>query len=155
MTYTEEVYKIELVEEGYQVTLTEEEVKFIETAPVIIQVTNAANITKSLQCGEIIGGQKVVYLDEGKIYIASNDNPDCRGKVIGVTSQAGVQEEFINVVTFGEVNGFSELENEQYYLGLNGAITKVIPTTGFYQPIGNGMSANKFNVNIGNFITRG
>lgn len=155
MKVTEEVYRVELVEEEYKVTLTEEEIKFIEVAPVILELTSAVNVTKSLQCGEVIGSGKVVYLSNGKIYIASSDNPDCTGKVIGMTSQSGLEDSFVNVVLSGECNGLSLITNDQYYLGLNGAVTKIMPLTGVVYPIGLGIGTDRININIENYIIRG
>lgn len=154
ITVLEQKYVITTTESQNLVKVTNEVIELITGSPVIIEVTNAKNITKSLQCGEIIGSGKVVYLSENKIYIASNNNPDCKGKVIGMTQQAGILDEFIPVVVFGELNGLSLMENKIYYLGLNGSLTDTIPTSGFYQPIGLGIETDKININIGNYIIR-
>lgn len=127
----------------------------ISFSHAILLNSNAKNITKLLQCGEIIGSGKVVYLSSNKIYIASNDNPNCIGRVIGMTQQAGLEDEFVNVVLSGELNGLSLITNDQYYLGLNGSLTKVIPLTGLVYPMGEGVTDSRFNVKIGNYLIRG
>lgn len=155
MNVIENKISLKVVDEVVTLTTSIETIKLIEVSPVILEVNNVKNIVRSLQCGEIIGSGKVVYLSENKIYIASNNNPDCKGKIIGMTQQAGILDEFIPVVTFGELNGLSLMENKIYYLGINGSLTDTIPISGFYQPIGIGIETDKININIGNYIIRG
>jgi hypothetical protein len=155
MTVTDTKYVISITETDNIITVVNTPSEIIEMSPVIIEVTNAANITKSLQCGEIIGGGKMVYINSGKIYIASNDNTSCKGKVIGMTQQSGILDAFVNVVLSGECNGLSLIENEMYYLGLNGVITKTIPLVGFVQPVGVGIASDRININLENYIIRG
>ena len=122
-----------------------------------IAVTQNVDLQDTFVANENIGGHKAVYLNNGKISIASNDNTDCLNKVIGFTTHAGNIETSIKVKRFGiiELTGWGLTTNSIYYLGLNGNITATMPNNGIYQILGTAKSPNELEINIQIAINRG
>lgn len=91
----------------------------------------------SIVTGEVVNGNKVLYIKDGKAYLASNNNEDCFNKVIGVSQNAVGADEIVNFKITGTLNGFGSLiQNKIYYLGTNGDLTDTMPINGIVQVIG-------------------
>lgn len=94
--------------------------------------------------GVAIGGHRVVYIDSlSQVQYASSDMPSHSRKVVGITTGAGSVATPINIQVNGEIEEMSWNWNinAPIYLGINGALTQVVPETGFIlivaQPITN------------------
>ena len=87
---------------------------------------------KSEISSEPIQAGDVVFIDvNGLLSIASSDNPDCIGNIVGFaqeTVSAGTACQYSDAIDL--------IENGKYYLGLNGSISLSPPTTGFIQSLG-------------------
>ena len=144
--------------EEKKVNVTEaSEVVNVSVGPVISLNTNAATDFKKTivaEAGEIIGSNKVVYVSNNKIYKASNQNLGCLNKILGLTKQAGVTGDFIEVVIFGELNGFANLENKIYYLGVDGDLIDYIVNSGLKVEIGRGIKIDTLFIEIKNYLIR-
>ena len=104
--------------------------------------------------GEVLGGHKVVYLKNNKLYLASNTNLECLNKIVGITKNSAIEngEVMLSKSNIISLNGWGLVPNSLYYLGANGAITNVQPTIGIVQIIGIAKNENeleiKFNLPI-------
>lgn len=98
--------------------------------------------------GENINGHKVVYLKDGKIYTASNDNLECVNKIVGMSTTSALSGEQIIIKRKGIVplNLWGLIPNSIYYLGINGNLTNVAPTSGAWAIMGVAIDANNFNL---------
>jgi len=141
--------KVNIIEANETVT--------VSVGSVISLNTSAATDFRKVvvvEAGEVIGSNKVVYVSNNKIYKASNQNLGCLNKILGVTKQAGVIGDFIEVVVFGELNGFGGLENKIYYLGVDGDIIDYIVNSGLKVEVGRGLKLDTLFVEIKNYLIR-
>ena len=100
----------------------------------IIAVVNAggggsSQIIESYICGEAIGGQRIVYTNNGKAFYYDANDQTQTGKILGITIQAGALNDPINVVSAGNVVniGWGLVPNSIYYTTTNGLITNSLP----------------------------
>lgn len=102
------------------------------------------------RCGETIGGHKIVFLYNDKLYLADKDNNLCFGRVIGLSTQVGTIDEFISIKQENVLylDGWNLIINNHYYLGNNGNITNTKPSTGITQYIGFAKNGNELQINI-------
>lgn len=100
--------------------------------------------------GEVLGGHKLVYLKDNKVYLASNDNLECFNKLIGISRNAANENGGLRVAKSNimYLSGWGLEVDKLYYLGLNGAITSTQPTTGIVQIIGIAKSSNELEIKI-------
>ena len=93
-----------------------------------------------------IGGLRVLLADQS--YADSSDS-NSYGKVIGITKGAVLTGDWVEIITSSELNGFTDLiPNKAIYLGLNGLITQIVPTTGYIQQLGVALTSTSISVNI-------
>ena len=73
-------------------------------------------------------------------------------QAIGVTTSAATTGNELDVVTFGQISdaSFTFALNECLFLGNNGAITNIAPTTGHNVPIGKGLGPGAIFIDIDN-----
>jgi hypothetical protein len=94
-----------------------------------------------------IGGLRVLLADQS---YADQSDSNSYGKVIGITKGAVVTREWLDIITSSELNGFTGLiPNEILYLGLNGLVTQIVPSTGYIQQLGVALTSTSILVNIG------
>lgn len=107
-------------------------------------------------CGETIGGHKVVFLYNGMLYIADKENQNIFGKVIGLSTKAGMPNEFISIrkENILYLDGWNLIPNSHYYLNYNGGITNAKPSTGIIQYVGFAKTENELEINIQKPIKR-
>lgn len=100
--------------------------------------------------GEVLGGNKLVYLKNNKVYLASNDNLECFNKLIGITRNAAIVNGEVRVAknNIMYLSGWGLEVDKVYYLGLNGAITSTQPATGITQTIGIAKNSNELEIKI-------
>lgn len=102
--------------------------------------------TIQLVAGISLGGNRVVT---GAANYADNTDIATAGRAIGMTQGAAVLGATVNIVTVGELDGFSGLTiNNPVYLSTNGTTTQVLPITGYIQRIGVAISATKILINL-------
>lgn len=124
---------------------------------VDFQTILAAKVSKNITCtaGEIIGGDKLVKIINGKIYVASNtDIETSYGPIIGFTSNAVNQDETVVVKNKDIIDYALITSGTTYFLGENGDITNIAPSSGILQVIGFGIDTNKIMIDIGLPIRR-
>lgn len=121
----------------------------------VISLTSSQTIIKTYECGEIIGGNKIVYLGvDNKLYIADHRNIACLNRIVGMSKQAGEVGDLIEVVIFGEIFSNLAINPGDYYLFEEGMITNNIVNNGVVIKIGNYISYQKVFINIGEYIFR-
>lgn len=117
--------------------------------------TNNASQIEAYTAGEILNGHRLVYLKDSKAYKASNDNPDCFNRIVGMTVNAALEDELVNVKQGKIVNpGWALSPNTLYYLGIDGEITSVPPTSGILQAIGYSYDTDTMYINTNIAIRR-
>lgn len=102
-------------------------------------------------CGEGIGGNRVVVFDaDGKLYYASQSNPNHASKIAGVTLQAGIADSVIVCQSSGQMDeaGWTWNVSKPVYLSDNGLMTQVIPNSGFIIEIGIPITATSILIRI-------
>lgn len=90
-------------------------------------------------CGVNISGHKVVTVNNaGNVIYADNTIPAHANKVIGVTINAALTNQQVTIVPNGEISdpSFSWLPDYPIFLGTNGALTQMVPATGFFLIVG-------------------
>jgi hypothetical protein len=145
-----------------QVTITEDKLNVntndkvnVKIGDVISLTSNPINtIVKSYQCGEAIGGHKVVYLEGDKIYIADYLNLNIVNKIVGVTRQAGNAGDYVEVVIFGELAYDFATDAGDYYLFIEGTLQTSIASNGIIVKIGKYVQEKVLFVEIGEYIIR-
>ena len=82
-------------------------------------------VARYYTCGEQINSLKVVFVSNGKIYKADSSDWASIEKLVGITLQAGNENESVLVCVRGEVRnaGWGLTEGARYFLGTNGDIT--------------------------------
>lgn len=151
MTILEEKVELKLLEESIQISITPDEKVVLGLNPVILFSQNtfqslydtndnqivdrSENIERVYICGETISGGIPVCLIDGKIYRAKASQYSHFGRVIGVSKQAGVQNDAIEVVLQGEVAA-NVSKGNRYWLASDGGLTNSVPNSGIAQLIG-------------------
>jgi len=113
-----------------------------------IIIIEAANVLKVV-AGEVLGGQRVVMLENGVAFYYDPSDEKNVGKVIGITNQASIQGEQIDIVGFGVITNMGNLiPNQIYYAGLNGLISETPIASGIFQRIGIAIDANNLKIDF-------
>ena len=86
----------------------------------------------------VLMNQVVMLSAAGEVLPASSDNVTHAGKVIGIALQTGVAGDLVEVCRGGVITnlGWGLSPTENYFLGIDGFITNVVPMTGFLQEVG-------------------
>ena len=98
-----------------------------------------------------LGGHRVVRSHfSGMVKYASNDVPGDVSSVMGVTLNSALDGDSINIQTFGEIvePSWSWLIDLPIFLGLSGALTQAVPTTGILLIMGVATSPTSMLVGI-------
>ncbi|MFV8336428.1 hypothetical protein ACNQF7_10135 [Flavobacterium sp. RSP29] len=107
---------------------------------------DSGNVSKYI-AGEILGGQRAVMLQDGKAFYYDPSDENNAGKLIGITNQAALEGEEIEVVGFGVITNMGNLiPNQIYYAGLNGDISINPMAIGICQRIGIAIDANNLKI---------
>lgn len=107
-------------------------------------------LVEQFVAGEVLNGHRFIYINNGKAYKAANNNYDCYNKVIGMTLNAALEDELVNVRQSGKVTqaGWGLVPNTLYYLGLDGLMTPYEDADGLGLCVGYSISENDFIINI-------
>lgn len=101
--------------------------------------------------GAILSAQRVVFIDtNGKAYYADKDTLSHVNKVLGLTLSAAISDALVNIQTFGVLQdpSFSFDMTKPIYLGNNGNLSQVYPTSGFVLQIGYPVAVNAIMIEL-------
>lgn len=132
----------------------------IEFVEQVVINNPAGDVGETLQKDYVANSQinanRVVALrPDGEIEHADKDNVDHQCNVLGIAKNSGAIGAVVTVVKFGTVTGASiGTIAQDFFLGNNGNLTLVAPTSGIFQHIGEQVTATEFNVNLGEQIIR-
>lgn len=107
--------------------------------------------------GQTISALKLVCLDaSGKLVYADNTSSSLY-KPIGLSLTAGVLNDSITILKFGELQdaSFAFPLYSKLFLGTNGNIVTTAPSVGWLTPIGYQVKSNAIDLNISTSIYRG
>jgi hypothetical protein len=95
--------------------------------------------------GAAIGGHRAVISSAGKIYYADQANLDHVNRILGITLNAAENNAKIKIQNYGELveTSFNFTPDMPVFVGTNGVLTQIIPSSGFIQQIAIALSSTK------------
>lgn len=127
---------------GYKFNPFTTKLDFYDTPDAI---DSAKEIAFDAVLGEDMSALKIVYMDtDQKAYIATNNDTYKKALVLGMAKTAGVAGDLKSFISFGRIDDafFNFPVGTDLYLGTNGTITDVVPSSGHLtfvgQSLGNG-----------------
>lgn len=108
-------------------------------------------VSQTELAGQTISAVRAVQLNGAqKLEYSTNDNTVAEAQTLGISSHAGVLDDSVDVVTFGPFSDSSITfaVNDCVYLGMNGQLTNVAPTTGILVQLGKMIKPNVLFVDI-------
>lgn len=110
----------------------------------------AAVTTLTLTAGETLGGQRVVYVENGSAFYADSSDVADVGKVTGITTGAANSGDQVTVQVGGEMAeaGWAWVPGPIYFTS-TATLTQTIPATGFIQRVATTVSATKILISVG------
>lgn len=137
-----------------EVLITEDVINISLGETTLISINELSDVSLDYICGETINSNRVVVLQNGKIYKADNTNLNHLGCVVGISKQAGVLNDTIKVMKFGTTSntGWNLIVNKLCYFNNIGEIIQTVSTTGFLQSVGIAKSATSIEVSISDMI---
>ena len=115
---------------------------------------NTDAIVRSYEAASPINvNRALVLLSDGRVAHADKDNPAHNLDVVGVSRTSGTTGQSVEVVEYGLLTGatFGAI-SENFFLGNNGQLTSVAPSSGNWLNVGMQISASEFFVNISDSI---
>lgn len=110
----------------------------LKASPNIISILSNTNI----------GGNRVVVLENNELIYADNNNINHANKILGLTLTSVTPNNYVNILTIGEMNGFYNLIiGEPIYLINNGLITQTLPNSGFIIQLGTALKQDTIYIN--------
>jgi len=100
---------------------------------------------------EIISAIKLVSgTSPTNVKLGQPDTTKLDATIIGLSVTAASTGNQLEIITFGEVtdSSFTYTYNEPLFLGVDGNITNIVPTTGMLTKIGYGLGAGKIFIDI-------
>lgn len=133
-----------------EIVITEDVINIDLGETTLISISDLSDVSLDYICGETINSNRVVVLQNGKIYKADNTNMNHLGCVVGIAKQAGVLNDTIKVMKLGTMTNSSWdlLINKLCYFNNIGEIIQTVSTTGFLQSVGIAKSATSIDVSI-------
>lgn len=110
-----------------------------------------SSILQNELAGQTISAVRAVQLDGSqKLEYSTNDNTVAEAQTLGISNHAGVLDDSVEVVTFGPFtdSSITFAVNDCVYLGTNGQLTNVAPTTGVLLQLGKMIKPNVLFVDI-------
>lgn len=109
-------------------------------------------ITKT--AGETISANKAVRLSDSLTCMLADNSSIMTGTVVGISLNSGNTNDVIQILTFGNIEDpfFNFGLNELIFLGANGNLTNIAPTSGVLTLIGNGLGNGSIFVKIKDLI---
>lgn len=113
---------------------------------------NGEIVTKDFTAGEDISALRMVKHDDPTTVSLADKDLLMDAQTIGIATNAALTGGTVSVVTFGQVddNSFTFAPNTCLFLGDDGAITDIPPTTGHNVPIGKGLGIGSIFIDIDN-----
>lgn len=111
--------------------------------------STAEGVVSTYTAGEILSGGVAVIMDtDGKVYKMDITNSYHWDKYIGVTTQAAISNDPINVITCGVTTllGSGWAPGVPYYISPTGSLASTAPSVGFCKQLGVGVDTNKINI---------
>jgi hypothetical protein len=138
-----ETLAVENLEEILDFTFTE----------VQISPSDNVQLVKNYTAGEDIGGHRVVFMENGQWFYASDFSKLHIGSRVGITTGSAITGDPVNVQTFGHLTegSWNFLVDKPIFLGDNGLITQSKPTV-VLLTLGSVLTANTIYINIGQLI---
>jgi hypothetical protein len=109
------------------------------------------------QCAVDLSGERVAYVDaDGKLRYADSSDLDHAYQIAGVTTQAGLAGAEITARSLGPLifSGWNWMPNKPIFLGSNGNLTQVVPTTGAILIVAGATSPTAIFIRVGRPIWR-
>lgn len=120
-----------------------------EGASVVSDAAKEINFTSVL--GEDISALKVAYVDtDQKAYIATNNDTYKKALALGMAKTSGVSGQTITFISFGRFDDlfFNFPVGTDLYLGTNGTITDVVPSSGHLTFVGQSLGSGSIFFNV-------
>ena len=113
-------------------------------------VTSGGVFEETYVAGQVLGGNRLVYYDSGKVYYYDQLDTSLWGKLVGFTKASANTDEQVIVVKAGKMNnpGWGLIQNTVYYAGSNGLILSTPPTTNMDIPVGLALDSDNLDINI-------
>lgn len=126
-----------------------------DLVPSIADAVSAKTLILEKEASESISALKLVYLDSSLSCSLADSSISGKINSCGVSINAGILGDIIKILSFGIIEDASFLfgVNEPLYLGTNGEITNIPPTTGYLTKIGYGLGAGSIYIKIEKPIT--
>lgn len=111
--------------------------------------STAEGVVSTYTAGEILSGGVAVIMDtDAKVYKMDITNSYHWDKYIGVTTQAAIANDPINVITCGVTTllGSGWAPGTPYYISASGTLATTNPSPGFCKQVGVGIDTDKINI---------
>lgn len=116
----------------------------------VTQSTDKAFIVTYPAGVPISGHRAVTILADGLVYYADHDTLDDIPNVMGISMNAAVEGDPVDILVFGEMiePSWSWTERRAIFLGSAGHLTQAPPTTGFLMEVGFAVTPQKIMVEL-------
>lgn len=117
----------------------------VTTVSDAAQYSIAGTATETIFIGHAIGIDS-----NGDFYLVKSTNPAHSGKCVGVSESSSLAGQNIRVITAGPFDkaAYSFTPGEPVFVGPNGELTQVVPTSWFEQQVGVAITATKILIDI-------
>ena len=103
----------------------------------------------SYTAGEAIGGDKVVVIKSGEVFLFDPTDITHLGRVVGISANSAVLGDPVTIVTDNnQSTGLTLTDGAIYFGGASGTITTTAPTTDISQVIGIAISTSELLIDI-------
>lgn len=128
--------------------------EMISTQEVVLGLLNAGQVLSTLADEEIAVGQLVRLTTEGRLALASYDDPAITGMSLQDVAQGGsgsyLRRGVISLANWSQASGSVSLQpGSDYFLGANGLLSLTAPQSGFVIRVGQALSPTTFDLAIG------
>lgn len=120
--------------------------ELIDTIP-INNLPPITQVEETFTAGEILGGQRLVVLISGKVYLFDPTIDSNADRIIGFTKTSAILNGSVVVIKEGIVNSLSLVQNNTYYGVASGLITSTIPTSGILIRVGIALDSSTLQIN--------
>lgn len=115
---------------------------------VVLEESKAETIAVVRTAGEDLSGHRVVILENNQVKYFDPNNEAHYDLVFGVTNQAAISGDPIEVILSGRIQNGSFASGVVYFAGLNGAIQSDEPTFSILQEVGLGINSSEMLVRM-------
>jgi len=149
----ETYFKINSVDDdNFTVKIIDRQFVVVAENPVAINFTNTVEFKNQYYygtAGQHLLSNKIVAIVNGAVVYADNTDITQYNKVIGMTVHSANLGSEIKVLTDGYLAGMSLSIDADYFVGINGDMTTVVPSgTVYLQNVGFGINATTLLLNL-------